>query len=159
MEKEIIYKRSRKDITMYLLLSIIGFLGSIYAFQVNSLVIGTIGLSIFGISNIYLIYRLICPNEILRVDKSGIKTKYTRGEYISWDKIDEIYIDMDSYKDRPVDVIAIKLKANENDKKNIRFTKPKTKVRGDYNVNLQYSDGNIEDALKEIREFYRNYIK
>lgn len=40
MDKEIIYKRSRKDIAIYLILSIIGDLGAIYAIQVNSLIVG-----------------------------------------------------------------------------------------------------------------------
>lgn len=159
MEKEIIYKRSRRDVTMYLLLSIIADLGCTYAIQVNSVVIGIIGLIIFGCCTIYLIFRLIIPNTILEVNKKGIKTKYTKGKYISWDDITEIYIDKDSYKDRPVDVIAIKLRKEGEVNKNIKFPKPKKKVRGDYNVNLQYSNGNTENAIKEIREFYRNNIK
>ena len=142
MDKEIIYKRSRKDIAIYLILSIIGDLGAIYAIQVNSLIVGLIGLIAFGCYTIYLIVRLISPDVLLQVNKKGIKTKYTKGEYLSWNDISEIYIDNDEYKDR-----------------SIKFPKVKYKVRGDYNVNLQYSNGNLEVAYNEIKEFYKNNIK
>ena len=135
MDKEIIYKRSRKDIAIYLILSIIGDLGAIYAIQVNSLIVGLIGLIAFGCYTIYLIVRLISPDVLLQVNKKGIKTKYTKGEYLSWNDISEIYIDNDE------------------------FPKVKYKVRGDYNVNLQYSNGNLEVAYNEIKEFYKNNIK
>ncbi len=159
MEKEIIYKRSRRDIIMYLLLCLMGDLGAIYAMQVNSIILGIIGLIVFGGYTIYLLIRLILPNVILEVNKNGIKTKYTKGEYLSWNEIGEIYIDNDEYKERPVDVIAIKMKKEGEENKKIKFPKPRRKVRGDYNVNLQYSNGNLQDAYKEIREFYKNYIK
>ena len=99
------------------------------------------------------------PNTILTVNKEGIRTKYTKGKFISWNEIAEIYIDKDSYKDRPVDVLAIKLRKEGEEVKNIKFPQPKTKIRGDYNVNLQYSNGKLEDAYKEIRDFYRHNIK
>ena len=110
MKKEIIYRRSRRDIIMYILLSLMGDLGSIYAIQVNSVAIGMIGLVGFGSYTIYLIIRLISPNVILEVNESGIKTQYTKGEYLSWNEIGEIYIDNDEYKEKPVNVIAIKMK-------------------------------------------------
>ena len=159
MKKEIIYRRSRRDIIMYILLSLMGDLGSIYAIQVNSVAIGMIGLVGFGSYTIYLIIRLISPNVILEVNESGIKTQYTKGEYLSWNEIGEIYIDNDEYKEKPVNVIAIKMKKEGEENRKIRFPKPRNKVRGDYNVNLQYSDGNLEQAYKEIREFYKNYIE
>ena len=136
-----------------------GDLGSIYAIQLNSVAVGLIGMVIFGVTTIYLIFRLIVPNTLLIVNKLGIKTKYTNGEFISWEKISEIYIDKDSYKDRPVDVLAIKLKDEKNKDRKIKFPKPKHKIRGDYNLNLQYSDGNIDDAIKEIKNFYMQNIK
>lgn len=159
MDKEIIYKRSRKDIAIYLILSIIGDLGAIYAIRVNSLIVGLIGLIAFGCYTIYLIVRLISPDVLLQVNKKGIKTKYTKGGYLSWNDISEIYIDNDEYKDRPVDVIAIKIKKEDEKGKSIKFPKVKYKVRGDYNVNLQYSNGNLEVAYNEIKEFYKNNIK
>lgn len=159
MEKEIIYRRSRKDIMMYLLLAIIADLGCTYMMLCDSYILGLISLLVFGISTLYLIKLLIIPNAIIIVNKEGIKTKYTNNKFISWSEISEIYINKDSYKDRPVDVLSIKLKKEENEVKNIKFSQPKTKVRGDYNVNLQYSDGKLEDAYKEIRNFYRNNIK
>ena len=159
MDKEIIYKRSRKDIAIYLILSIIGDLGAIYAIQVNSLIVVLIVLIAFGCYTIYLIVRLISPDVLLQVNKKGIKTKYTKGEYLSWNDISEIYIDNDEYKDRPVDVIAIKIKKEDEKGKSIKFPKVKYKVRGDYNVNLQYSNGNLEVAYNEIKEFYKNNIK
>lgn len=159
MEKEIIYRRSRKDIMMYLLLAIIADLGCAYMILCDSYILGLISLLVFGISTLYLIKLLIIPNAIIIVNKEGIKTKYTNNKFISWSEISEIYINKDSYKDRPVDVLSIKLKKEENEVKNIKFPQPKTKVRGDYNVNLQYSDGKLEDAYKEIRNFYRNNIK
>lgn len=159
MEKEIVYKRSRRDITMYLLLSLIADLGCIYAIQVNSTVVGFTGLIIFGICTIYLTVRLIIPNTILVANDEGIKTKYTKGKYIPWDNISEIYIDMDSYKDKPVNVIAINTRKEDEPQKSIKFPNPKNKVRGDHNVNLQYSDGNVEEALKEIKKFYKVNIK
>ena len=103
--------------------------------------------------------RLISPDVLLQVNKKGIKTKYTKGEYLSWNDISEIYIDNDEYKDRPVDVIAIKIKKEDEKGKSIKFPKVKYKVRGDYNVNLQYSNGNLEVAYNEIKEFYKNNIK
>lgn len=159
MEKEIIYRRSRKDIMMYLLLAIIADLGCAYMILCDSYILGLISLLVFGISTLYLIKLLIIPNAIIIVNKEGIKTKYTNNKFISWSEISEIYINKDSYKDRPVDVLSIKLKKEENEVKNIKFSQPKTKVRGDYNVNLQYSDGKLEDAYKEIKNFYRNNIK
>jgi len=159
MEKEIVYKRSRRDILMYLLLVIIVDLGCAYMMLCSSYILGIICLVIFGAITLYLIKSLIVPNAILTVNKEGIKTKYTKGKYISWDEISEIYIDKDSYKDRPVDVLAIKLKKEDEEVKNIKFPQPKTKVRGDHNVNLQYSDGKLEDAYTQIRDFYRNNIK
>lgn len=159
MEKEIIYRRSRKDIMMYLLLAIIADLGCAYMILCDSYILGLISLLVFGISTLYLIKLLIIPNAIIIVNKEGIKTKYTNNKFISWSEISEIYINKDFYKDRPVDVLSIKLKKEENEVKNIKFSQPKTKVRGDYNVNLQYSDGKLEDAYKEIKNFYRNNIK
>lgn len=159
MEKEIIYRRSRKDIMMYLLLAIIADLGCAYMILCDSYILGLISLLVFGISTLYLIKLLIIPNAIIIVNKEGIKTKYTNNKFISWSEISEIYINKDSYKDRPVDVLSIKLKKEENEVKNIKFSQLKTKVRGDYNVNLQYSDGKLEDAYKEIKNFYRNNIK
>ena len=158
MKQEIVYKRSRKDIIMYLLLCMIALLGCVYAIVSNATAIGTIGLVAFAIIFVYLIVRLFNPNEILRIDLNGIKTKYTKGEYINWNDIEEIYMDMDTYKNTPVNVISINLKKHENDKK-IKFSKAKIRVRGDYNVNLQYSTGNINDALKEIKKFYKKNIK
>ena len=79
------------------------------------------------------------------------------GEISTNDK--KIYIDNDEYKDRPVDVIAIKIKKEDEKGKSIKFPKVKYKVRGDYNVNLQYSNGNLEVAYNEIKEFYKNNIK
>jgi len=159
MEKEIVYKRSRKDILMYLLLVIIADLGCAYMILCGSYILGIISLIIFGVATLYSIKLLIIPNAILTVNKEGIKTKYTKGKYITWNEISEIYIDKDSYKDRPVDVLAIKLKKEGQEVKNIKFPQPKNKVRGDYNVNLQYSDGKLEDAYTQIRDFYRNNIK
>lgn len=159
MEKEIIYKRSRRDIMMYLLLVIIADLGCAYMMLCNSYILGIACAIIFGIATLYLIKLLIVPNTILTVNKEGIKTKYTKGKFIPWNEIAEIYIDKDSYKDRPVDVLAIKLRKEGDKVKNIKFPKPKTKIRGDYNVNLQYSNGKLEGAYKEIRDFYRNNIK
>lgn len=159
MEKEIVYKRSRRDIMMYLLLAIIADLGSAYMMLCNAYILGVVCSIIFGIATLYLIKLLIVPNAILTVNNEGIKTKYTNGAFIHWNEIAEIYIDKDSYKDRPVDVLAIKLRKEGDSVKNIKFPQPKTKVRGDYNVNLQYSNGKLEDAYKEIRDFYRNNIK
>ena len=159
MENEIVYKRSRKDIIMYLLLIIIVDLGCAYMIVSNSYILGSICSAIFGVVTLYFIKLLIVPNAILTVNKEGIKTKYTKGKFISWDEISEIYIDKDSYKDRPVDVLAIKLKKDGESVKNIKFPQPKTKIRGDYNINLQYSDGKLEDAYKEVRDFYRNNIR
>ena len=159
MEKEIIYKRSRKDIMMYLLLAIIADLGCSYMILCDSYILGLISSLVFGISTLYLIKLLIIPNAIIIVNKEGIKTKYTNNKFISWSEISEIYINKDFYKDRPVDVLSIKLKKEENEVKNIKFSQPKTKVRGDYNVNLQYSDGKLEDAYKDIKNFYRKNIK
>ena len=158
MDKEIIYKRSRRDIVMYLLLAVIADFGCIYAIQSNSVIIGLIGLVIFGACTIYLLFRLIVPNALLTVNKKGIKTKYTKGEFIPWADIAEIYINNDSYKDRPVDVLAIKLKNEKDENKKIKFPKAKS-VRGDYNLNLQYSDGKLEDAIKEIKDYYMKNIK
>lgn len=159
MEKEIVYRRSRKDVLMYLLLVIIVDLGCAYMMLSGSYILGIICLVIFGGVTLYLIKSLIIPNAILNVNKVGIKTKYTKGKYISWNEISEIYIDKDSYKDKPVDVLAIKLKKEGEEVRNIKFPQPKTKVRGDYNVNLQYSNGKLEDAYKQIRDFYRSDIK
>lgn len=159
MEKEIIYRRSRKDIMMYLLLAIIADLGCAYMILCDSYILGLISSLVFGISTLYLIKLLIIPNAIIIVNKEGIKTKYTNNKFISWGEISEIYINKDSYKDRQVDVLSIKLKKEEDEVKNIKFSQPKAKVRGDYNVNLQYSDGKLEDAYKEIKNFYRNNIK
>ncbi|MEG0857549.1 MAG: STM3941 family protein [Terrisporobacter sp.] len=159
MEKEIVYKRSRRDIVMYLLLAIMADLGCMYAIQSNSVILGSIGIIIFGVSTLYLFVRLIVPNAILTVNSQGIMTKYTKGQYIDWNDIYEIYIDMDTYKNKPVNVLAIKLRNEEEPKKNIKFSKPKSQVRGDHNINLQYSDGSLEEAIKEIREFYRKNIR
>ena len=159
MEKEIVYRRSRKDILIYLLLVIIADLGCAYMMLCSSYILGIISLIVFGGATLYLIKLLIIPNVIITVNKEGIKTKYTKGKYISWNEISEIYIDKDSYKDRPVDVLSIKLKQEGEEVKDIKFPQPKNKVRGDYNVNLQYSDGKLEDAYTQIRDFYRNNIK
>lgn len=159
MEKEIIYKRSRRDIVMYLLLLIIVDLGAVYMILSNSYILGLICAVVFGIITIYHIKLLIVPTNLLIVNKEGIKTKYTKGKFISWEEIGEIYIDNDTYKNRPVDVIAIKLRKEEDKFKNIKFPQPRKKASGDYNINLQFSDSKLEDAYKEIREFYRKYIK
>lgn len=159
MDKEIIYKRSRMDILVYLLLCLIGDMGFIYAIGANSLLLGLMGVIVFGGYTIYLIIRLISPNILLQVNKNGIKTKYTKGEYLLWDDISEIYIDNDQYKNQAVDVIAIKMRKENEKNKNIKFSNPKVKVRGDYNINLKYSNGKLEDAYKEIKNFYKNYIK
>lgn len=159
MEKEIVYKRSRRDIMMYVLLLIIADLGCAYMILSNAYMLGLISSVIFGVATLYFIKLLIVPSAILTINKEGIKTKYTKGKFISWDEISEIYIDKDSYKDRPVDVLAIKLRKEGEEAKNIKFPQPKTKIRGDYNVNLQYSDGKLEDAYKEVRDFYRRNIR
>lgn len=159
MEGEIVYKRSRRDIIMYLLLIIIADLGAAYMMASNFYILGLICIIVFLAITLYHIKLLIVPNRVLTISKEGIKTKYTRGDFISWDEISEIYIDKDSYKDKPVDVIAIKLRKEGEEVKNIKFPQPKTKIRGDYNINLQYSDGKIEDAYKNIRDFYRKNIK
>ena len=108
MKKEIIYRRSRRDIIMYILLSLMGDLGSIYAIQVNSVAIGIIGLVGFGSYTIYLIIRLISPNVILEVNESGIKTQYAKGEYLSWNEIGEIYIDNDSIRKNLLMLLLLK---------------------------------------------------
>lgn len=159
MAKEIVYKRSRRDIMMYLLLVIIADLGCAYMIVSSSYILGLVFGVIFGGLTLYLIKLLIVPNAILIVNEEGIKTKYTKRKFISWNEIAEIYIDKDSYKDRPVDVLAIKVRQEGENIKNIKFPQPKTKVRGDYNINLQYSNGKLEDAYREVRDFYRNNIK
>lgn len=159
MEKEIVYKRSRRDIMMYLLLTIIVDLGCAYMILSGSYILGLICTVIFGGVTLYLIKLLIVPNAILTVNREGIKTKHTKGKFITWKEISEIYIDKDSYKDRPVDILAIKLRKEGKEVKNIKFPQPRVQVRGDYNVNLQYSDGKLEDVYKEVRDFYRNNIR
>lgn len=157
-ESEIVYKRSRKNILIYLFLVIICDLGCGYMILCGADILGIICTVIFLAATIYTIKLLIVPTVILTVNEDGIKTKYTEGKFVHWDDIAEIYIDHDSYKDRGVDVISIKLREEGQEVKKIKFPQPKTKVRGDYNMNLQYCDIKLEDAYEEIKSFYRNNI-
>lgn len=78
---------SRRDVVMYLIFVLMLDLGCAYAMQVNSFLIGIISSIIFGAMTLYIIFRPFIPNTILEINTKGIKTKYTKREYIPWDDI------------------------------------------------------------------------